>query len=77
MMETRFFNNICIILDIRNWLLPDGTPVNSNVAVFLRVQLESVKILFSHFKEVFLRISSNISLDIMKREIHKYHNKLS
>lgn len=50
-------------------MLPDGIPINSdNVLVFLRGQLESVDILFSCFKKVFLKISSNVSLDIMNNE---------
>ena len=50
-------------------MLPDGIPINSdNVLVFFRGQLESVDILFSCFKKVFLKISSNVSLDIMNSE---------
>ena len=70
-MERRIeiLRNICTVLDIRNWVLPDGIPVNGdNVAVFLRAELEGTEILLSHFEEVLLKISSNISLDIMKKE---------
>ena len=65
----KILHNICTKLGIHNWVLPEGIPVNSdNVAVFLRVQLKSVEILFNHFEEVFLKINSNISLYIMEKE---------
>ena len=65
----RILHNICTVLDICNWVLPDGIPVNNdNVAVLLRAQLESVEILFIRFEEVFLKISSNITLDILRKE---------
>ena len=67
--EDKILHNICTVLDIRNWVLPDEIPVNSdNVPVFLRAQLESVEILFSRLEEVFLKINSNISLNIMREE---------
>lgn len=54
-------HSICTVFDIHNWVLPDGIPVsNHNVSAFLSAQLESVKVLFSHLKEVFLKINSNI-----------------
>ena len=54
-------HNICTVFDIRNWVLPDGIAVSShNVSAFLSAQLESIKVLFSHLKEVFLKINSNI-----------------
>ena len=63
----KILHNICTVLDIHNWVLPDGILVNSdNVAVFWRAQLESIEILFSRFEEVFLKINSNISLDIIR-----------
>ena len=65
----KILRNICTVLNICNWVLPNGIPVNSdNVAVFLIAQLESIEILFSCFQEVFLKINSNISLDIMRKE---------
>ena len=67
--EDKILHNICTVLDIRNWVLPDEIPVNSdNVPAFLRAQLESVEILFSRLEEVFLKINSNISLNIMREE---------
>ena len=58
----KILRNICTILYIHNWVLHDGIPVNSgNAAIFLRAQLESAEILFSHFEEVFLKINSYMS----------------
>ena len=44
----KILHNICIVLDIRNGVLPDEIPINSdNVAVFLKTLLASVETLFS------------------------------
>ena len=65
----KIVHNICTLLVIHNWMLSDGIPVNSdNVVVFIRVWLESIEILFSCFEEVFLKISSNVNLGIMRKE---------
>ena len=51
--EDKILHNIFTVLDIRNWVLPDEIPINSDdAALFLRTQLKSVKILFDRLEEV-------------------------
>ena len=71
----KILHNICTIFDIRNWVLPNGIPVNSgSVAIFLRAQLQNIEILFSRFvfKDQFWYKSW-----YYEKGIHEYHNKLS
>ena len=52
----RILHNICTILEIWNWVLFDGIPVNSdNIVASLRAWLESIEILSNHFEKVFYR----------------------
>ena len=49
----KVLHNICTILDIHNWVLPDGIPINNDsFAIFFRAQLESMEILFNCFEEL-------------------------
>ena len=49
-------------------MLPDGISVNSdNFVVSLKLQLETVEILFNLCEEEYLKANSNISLNIMKK----------
>ena len=61
----KILHNISIIFDIPKWVLSDEIAVSSdNIAVFFRAQLESV----GKHSKVFLKITSNITLDIMKKK---------
>ena len=65
----KIVHNICTVHGIRNRVLPNGIPVNSdNVALFLKPQLKHLEILFNVFEEVFLKINYNIGLNKMKKE---------
>ena len=71
----RILHNICTVLNIRNWMLSDGIPVNSdNVAVFYERSWKVLRSYLAALKKCFFKDQFQYQSRYYEKGIHKYHN---